>query len=146
MRVEDIDSLPDGMLKDQIKAKTKSTPKKSSGRSDFEHQLQVQANKYMSLQYPQYEKRFFAIPNGGARNAIVGKKLKDEGTLVGVWDLFLSVPKGKYGGCWIETKWGDNTLTDSQKAFRKANKDDYYFYVYYNMDEFIENVNKYLNM
>jgi hypothetical protein len=35
MRIEDIDSLPDGMLKDQIRAKTKSKPK-SSTRNDFE--------------------------------------------------------------------------------------------------------------
>jgi hypothetical protein len=144
MRVEDIDSLPDGMLKEQIKAKTKGPTGRSSKRNDFEHELQKEACKYMKLKYPKLKRRFFAIPNGGARNPVTGAKLKAEGVLAGVWDLFLAVPKGSYGGCWIETKWGNNTLTDTQKAFRKANKDYYYFFVYRDIDTFIEKIAYYL--
>lgn len=45
-----------------------------------------------------------AIPNGGARNAVTGARLKDEGVRAGVPDLFLAVPNGASHGLWIELK------------------------------------------
>lgn len=62
-----------------------------------EHIEQVNFVKWFRLQYPSI--MIFAIPNGGARHAIVGAKLKAEGVLAGVPDLF--VPSCNL---WIEMK------------------------------------------
>jgi hypothetical protein len=77
----------------------------------------------------------FAIPNGDIRPRTTrtnkdGKKvtyspsairLKREGVLAGVWDLFLPVYtiKGEteYSGLWIEVKVGKDRLSAKQKAF-----------------------------
>jgi len=46
----------------------------------------------------------FAIPNGGAREAITGAILKREGVSAGVPDVFLAVARGKRHGLFIEMK------------------------------------------
>jgi hypothetical protein len=46
----------------------------------------------------------FAIPNGGHRNLLVAKKMKEEGVRPGVPDLCLPVPAHGYHGLWIELK------------------------------------------
>jgi hypothetical protein len=67
---------------------------------DTEHRMQAAFCKWLRARGIFH----FAIPNGGARNAITGKRLKDEGVLAGVPDLFLpglrlfiemKAPKGK---------------------------------------------------
>jgi hypothetical protein len=52
----------------------------------------------------------FAIPNGGARNPRVAEKLKFEGVVRGIPDLY--VPAGKL---WIEMKTEKGRLSDFQK-------------------------------
>ena len=57
----------------------------------------------------------FAIPNGGNRNAIEGKRLKAEGVLAGMPDLQLVLPSG--GVVWVEMKTRDGgRLSASQKG------------------------------
>lgn len=47
----------------------------------------------------------FSIPNGGARTAVTGARLRDEGVRPGVPDLFLAYPgAGGYLGLFIELK------------------------------------------
>lgn len=48
----------------------------------------------------------FAIPNGGARDAVTGAILKREGVKKGVPDIFLPVARGPYHGLFIEMKAG----------------------------------------
>lgn len=45
-----------------------------------------------------------AIPNGGKRNIREAARLKQQGVKSGVSDLFLALPRGNYGGLWIEMK------------------------------------------
>lgn len=59
----------------------------------------------------------FAIPNGGARTAITGAKLKSEGVRKGVFDLLLMAQRNGFNGLWIEMKYGKNKLTQEQEAF-----------------------------
>ena len=44
------------------------------------------------------------IPNGGNRDPIEAKHLKQQGVKSGVPDLFLPVPRGRYHGLYIEMK------------------------------------------
>lgn len=60
----------------------------------------------------------FHCPNGGARDAITGARLKREGVKAGVPDIFLMVARGQYHGLAIEMKRlkGGN-LTANQKTW-----------------------------
>lgn len=46
----------------------------------------------------------FAIPNGGARSAVTGARLKEEGVRRGVPDMMLPVARGGFHGMFIELK------------------------------------------
>ena len=59
------------------------------------------------------------IPNGGTRDAIEGKHLKDQGVKSGVPDLCLPVPKGKYHGLYIEMKTEKGHETNEQSWWRE---------------------------
>ena len=55
------------------------------------------------------------IPNGGTRDVVEGKHLKQQGVKSGVPDLCLPVPSGRYHGLYIEMKTDDGRATDAQK-------------------------------
>ena len=59
--------------------------------------------KYASAKHPGL-KLMFAIPNGGARDAITDAMLKREGVKPGVPDIFLPMPVGNFHGLFIELK------------------------------------------
>lgn len=46
----------------------------------------------------------YHIPNGGSRDAVEGRHLKEQGVKPGVPDLFFPVARGKYHGLYIELK------------------------------------------
>lgn len=56
-------------------------------RIPTEHEEQAAFIKWFRLQYP--GALVFAIPNGGNRNIVTASKLKAEGVLAGVPDLFI---------------------------------------------------------
>jgi hypothetical protein len=81
-----------------------------------EHAEQVKVIQWctaMRSRHPQLE-LIFAIPNGGARNAITGAMLKAEGVKAGMPDLFLPVARGGYHGMFIEMKRVGGRLNTSQ--------------------------------
>ena len=57
----------------------------------------------------------FHIPNGGTRDAVEGKHLKQQGVKPGVPDLFLPVPSGQYHGLFIEMKTDKGRATREQR-------------------------------
>lgn len=119
--------------------------KEKKKRNDPEHKLQVQAVRIFRIKYPKIKYHLHAIPNGGLRIKSVGKKLKAEGCLSGVFDLFLTLPKKQYHGLYIETKYGDNKLTQEQKDFKTMVESvGYKTGVYYTVEEFIEIIEEYL--
>lgn len=85
---------------------------------NIEHRLQVACVRWFRLQHKDI--LIFAIPNGGQRNVIVAKKLKDEGVLAGVADLFVMYAnKYGYNGLFIEMKTKTGRQTESQKEFEQ---------------------------
>ena len=93
-------------------------------RNDKHHKCQVAIVDFCR-RYPGAE-WIFAVPNGDKRNKATAAKLKREGVLAGVWDLFLPVCKEQwdgwakfipYNGLWIEVKAGKDRLSSKQKAF-----------------------------
>lgn len=129
-----------------------------------EHKLQVECVKWFRYAYPQYRDLLFAIPNGGLRNKKVAKKLKAEGVVPGVPDLFLAVSKSyripislgrfidvpnnddtNYHGLFIEMKVNPNKLTENQKrVIPKLESQNYACEVCYSFDEFKEIIESYL--
>lgn len=57
----------------------------------------------------------YAIPNGGARDAITGARLRAEGVKRGVPDLCLPVAARGQTSLWIEMKHGRNKPTPEQE-------------------------------
>ena len=110
-----------------------------------EHKLQVGCVKWFRLAYPRYTLNLFSIPNGGSRNIIEAKRLKDEGVLSGAPDLFLSIAKKDFHGFYIEMKFGKNRQSENQKKFEKnIVKYGYKYSLCYSLDEFMNLINNYL--
>ena len=82
-----------------------------------EHDLQVSCVNWFRAKYS--TEIIFSIPNGGQRNIIVATKLKAEGVLSGVPDLFVMLSKGGFHGLYIEMKRKGGKLTENQKEFFK---------------------------
>lgn len=87
----------------------------------IEHSEQVSLMKWWALACHSFgldERTLFAIPNGGERNVIVAKRMKDEGVRAGVPDLFLAWSDRKYGGLFIELKKPKGgRVSDAQKLY-----------------------------
>ena len=118
--------------------------------SDFkpkqlEHDIQVACVQWFRLQYPQA--LIWATPNGGQRNVVVAKKLKDEGVLAGVPDLQIPEPRGEYSGLFIEMKSGRNKPTSEQIDMMNRLRDrKFKCVVCWSFDEFMREVKKYLQV
>lgn len=66
----------------------------------------------------------YAIPNGGARDAITGARLKREGVKPGVPDLCLPVSRKGHGAMYVEMKHGKNKPQPAQEAWIDALTDE----------------------
>ena len=110
---------------------------------DIEHRMQCACVKWFRLRYPDVV--LFAIPNGGARSAVTGRRMKDEGVLAGAADLFLSHPAKGLHGMYIEMKREDGSLQRSQKAFGdRVRSAGYAYEVCRSFDDFKEVATNYL--
>ena len=93
-----------------------------------------------------------AIPNGGYRNKLEAKRLKDEGVKAGVSDMFLAIPiKTEEGiivcGLWMEVKTTKGKLTEPQKIWgTRMFSNNYIAVVIRGVDEGIEIIKNYLGI
>lgn len=109
----------------------------------LEHQLQVACVKWFQWNYPQL--LIFAIPNGSHRYIAVARKLKAEGVVAGVPDLFMPIPNSEHNGLFIEMKAGKNKTTEFQNnIIQKLKDNNYAVEVCYSFDEFTNVINSYL--
>lgn len=110
-----------------------------------EHQLQVECVKWFRIQYPKLAGLLFAIPNGGLRDIRVATRLKAEGVLPGVPDLFFAYPAAGWNGFFIEMKYGKNTVTDAQKEMiNQLSEAGYWCAIVYSFDQFRREIENYL--
>lgn len=116
-------------------------------RSEDTEQIAVISwSKYQWQRHPEL-KLLHHVPNGGSRNKQEAVKLKQMGTLAGVSDLHLPVPKGIYNSLYIEMKYGDGRLQDSQKDFlRTAAEYGNFCVVCYGAEEAIKVLDEYINL
>ena len=84
--------------------------------NESEHQQALFAwSKLTQPQYPELA-LLHAIGNGnGKRNIVQGARMKREGVLAGVSDIFLPVSRGGFHGLYIELKIKGGILSGNQK-------------------------------
>ena len=89
---------------------------------------------------------YFAVPNGGNRNAITGAIMKREGVRAGVPDLLIMVPSSRSHGLAIEMKKvKGSTTSKEQKAWGVAlRKMGYHWEVCKGHEQAIDSITKYL--
>lgn len=95
--------------------------------AESDHQQALfQWAKLMQAQYPEL-KLLHSIPNGGKRNKIEAVRLKKEGALAGVSDIFLPVARNGFHGLYIELKVKGGKLSDNQEWWiEETAKQGYY--------------------
>lgn len=110
----------------------------------LEDDLQASCVKWFRMQYPHLT--LFAIPNGGKRDVREAVRLKKQGVLKGVHDLFLMKMTKQYCGLFIEIKIGDNKLTKDQEEFAlKAMREGHKVGACRTFEEFVRTIRGYLN-
>lgn len=128
----------------------KSQPLKENLLS--EHNIQKGFFNWLSY-FPAIRRVSFAIPNGGSRNLITGKRLKAEGVTSGVPDCFIAIPVAHMGntkmisycGLFIEFKKSPNVLSFNQRVFIKnLTANGYKCEVCYSIEEGQDAVKRYL--
>ncbi|MBC2593754.1 VRR-NUC domain-containing protein [Ruficoccus amylovorans] len=116
-------------------------------RRNEEHRLQVALfkwAKYASARHPGL-KLMFAIPNGGARDAITGAMLKAEGVKAGVPDIFLPLSAGGFHGLFIELKTARGHPTPEQREWlMRLRHRGYATVLCRGLDEALDTITRYL--
>lgn len=111
-----------------------------------ESELQTASVRWFRLAYPRLAGVFFAVPNGGSRNAREARNMKAQGTMAGVSDLILLKSSGGYGALCIEMKAGKNGQTEYQRMFEQsATEAGNKYVVCRSFDEFRNVIENYLH-
>ena len=114
-----------------------------------ESDMQMACVRWFRLQYPRHAELLFAVPNGGRRDVREAARLKAEGVVSGIPDLFLAVthPKHSVCGLFIELKAGKGRLTDNQKRIIFKLRDQYYTVEVCNtVGGFMSTINNYMEL
>lgn len=111
-----------------------------------ESKLQQTCVKWFNYQYIEFRGCLFAVPNGGARDAVTGRILKMEGVVAGVADLILLVPNKHHHALLIEMKTEKGRQSPSQREWQKnIEQYNYKYVICRSLDDFIKTINDYLN-
>jgi hypothetical protein len=111
-----------------------------------ESKMQESCFTWFRYQWPEYAKKYFAIPNGGKRDKITAARMKKEGQMPGVHDTFLMVARHGFSGLWIEMKIKPNGLSEEQETFwQNAESENFKCALCYSLEEFISIINSYLS-
>lgn len=87
----------------------------------------------------------FAVPNGGARNAVTGAILKREGVRKGITDLILLAPNKTHHGLLIEMKASKGVVSKDQQEFIDyANSQNYKAIICYDWQSASDIITNYL--
>ena len=117
------------------KEKQKHAPRKHP--KHLESRLQGACVRWFRYQYPKF--LIFAIPNGGRRNEIQAKIMKDEGVLPGVADLEILLPDGRC--VFIEMKTLKGRLSEHQLKFQRwCFENKHVYLVCKTFEQFVESV------
>lgn len=101
--------------------------------------------KWWRSQYPNLSMLLFHIPNGGLRNIKTAARLKSEGVVAGVADLFLAIPASGYHGHFIEMKNRRGKQSEAQKKFgNEVQKQGYLYSICYSWKEAADLISSYL--
>ena len=110
-----------------------------------ESQIQHSCLTWFRIQYPSLSLMLFAVPNGGKRDARTGAQMKYEGSVRGVFDLILLVPKKGFSALCIEMKRTKGKQSEEQIRWqREAEKFRNKYVVCHSLTEFMNEVNSYL--
>lgn len=110
-----------------------------------ESDIQQACVEWFRLAHHGLARLLFAVPNGGARSAITGARLKREGVVSGVSDLILLVPRGGFHALCIEMKTDMGRQSKEQKEWQRDVEDNGYQYVVCrSVSEFVSVVDGYL--
>lgn len=114
-----------------------------------EHQHQVNVIRWSMINRDKYPdlKLLHAVPNGGRRDPVEAKHLKEEGVKPGVPDLDLPVPRGKYNGLRIEMKTETGCASPDQKWWiNELIKQGYFCEVCHGWESAVKVIERYMNL
>lgn len=121
----------------------KTTKRKRSNNE--EHHLQCAEVRYMRAFLPEYDRLFFAVPNGQKRTILQTSWLHDEGMVNGVSDMIFLVPNSKYSYLCIENKTAKGKQSADQILFQEAvEKNGGKYVVIRDIDTFAKVITDYL--
>ena len=116
---------------------------KLNNLNNIEHKGQCAFIKWVRYAHPGL--LVAAIPNGGNRDAITGRKLKDEGVLAGFPDILVARQGKSHPMLFIEMKSAKGKLSESQKTIKeKLEWEGYLVVVCHSWEEAKEAVEGYL--
>lgn len=123
----------------------KNVTERRKKKASPEHDLQTRCVWWFRMQYK--KALIFAIPNGGQRNVIVAKRMKDEGVTKGVPDLCVPYPSKGFHGLYIEMKAGKRGRVSAEQAqvMTTLNTYGYYCVVCRDFDGFKAVVERYMS-
>lgn len=125
--------------------KVRPQGQKSREKKQSESQQQSACVAWFRGAYPQYARNLFAIPNGGYRNKREAAQLVREGTLAGVPDTFLAIPRKAHHGLFIELKTAKGKPTPKQvEMMALLTSHGYRCEVAYSTEEFKNIIQEYL--
>ncbi len=129
--------------------KIKPRPKRYGVRGSkqhVEHSIQTVFVGWFRMTHRDH--MIFSIPNGARTGTVMQAiRLKAEGLLSGVPDLFIPHPRGPYSGLFIETKSLKGTVSPEQRqVFEFLRNQGYQVEVYRSLEEGQSIVHKYFSL